>query len=57
MGIEPLGIKETARGIDRTVNGQAILHPYYIVFLAVTGSGVDRAGSLLQRDVIRDHAK
>ncbi len=56
VGLEPLGVEETARGIDRTVNRQAVLHSHHVVFLTMARGGVDGAGSLLQRDVISHHA-
>ena len=54
---KPCGIEEPAGGIDRAIDRQAVLHADDIVFLAMAGSGVDGAGSLLQRDVIGDHAE
>ena len=50
------GLKEAAGGVDRTVGLDAVLPADDVVFLAVPGSGVDRAGALLERDVIAENA-
>ena len=50
-------MEEAAAGVDGAVDGQAVLHAGDVVFLAVAGGGVDRAGALLERDVVLDNAE
>ncbi len=40
------GLEETSCAVDGTIDGQAVLDADYVVFLAVTGSGVHCAGAL-----------
>ena len=51
------GVIEAARGIHRAVGRDAVLPADHVVFLAVAGRGVDRAGALLERDVIGQDAE
>ena len=48
---------EAARGIHRAIGFDAVLAADDVVFLAVSGGGVDRAGALFQRDVIGQDAE
>ena len=52
-----LGVIEAAGGIHRAIGLDAILAADDVIFLAVSGSGVDRAGALLERDVIGQDAE
>ena len=51
------GLKDTAGGIDRAVDRKAVALADDEVFLAMAGRRVDRAGALLERDVIAQDAE
>jgi hypothetical protein len=51
------GVKEAARGVHRAVDFDAVLPADDVIFLAVSGRGVDRAGALFERDVIGQDAE
>ena len=51
------GVIEAAGGIDRAIDGEAVLAADDVVLLAVSGRGVDCAGALLERDVIGEDAE
>ena len=57
MALGALRIEEAAGGIHRAIDLEAVLHADDVIFLAVSGRGVDRAGALLQRDVIAQDAE
>ena len=45
------GVIHAPGAVDRTINGQSVLHARNVVFLPMARGGVDRARSLFQRDV------
>ncbi len=51
------GVIEAAGGIDGAECGDAVLAADDVVLLAVAGGGVDRAGALLEGDVIGEDAE
>ena len=51
------GVIEAPGRIDRAIDGQPVLDADFEILLTVAGSGVDRAGALLQRDVIAENAE
>jgi hypothetical protein len=50
-------VKEAARGVHRAIDFDAVLPADHVIFLAVPGRGVDRAGALFERDVIGQDAE
>src|SRR5208283_356422 len=54
--IGAVGVEETAGRVNWAVYGQPVSLAAHKVFLAMAGGRVDRAGALLQRDVVRQDA-
>ena len=52
----PSGWKKRPRGVDRAIDGMPYCMPDDVVFLAVAGRRVNRAGALFERDVIGQDA-
>ena len=52
-----VGMKEAAGGVDRTVGLDAVMAAGDVVFLAVTGRGVDGAGALFERHIVGQDAE
>ena len=51
----PVGVKEPARRVHRAIDFDAVLPRAHVVFLAVSGRRVYRAGALFERYVIRQN--
>ena len=51
------GMEEAAGGIHGTVGRDAVLLADDVIFLAVAGRGVDRAGALFERHVVGQDAE